>query len=218
MKLQGKLDSNTNAISEIAKEISRVSISTNKISNIIKNEQKEKGKLKLKVSSYDTYIFNIASNNFHLSRETLELGFDFRKSLVKIPLIMRIVDENLLIETMLRDKDDNLLLQIVDNEWSLNKNYAYSINFDESGMEVINNEGLIIFQLSLVENKFQIMIIMNVSGLITFVNPTGYLHNVTYKKDFGTEIFQNHLLEHKYLSNRLFKHYGEDYLGKRLEK
>jgi len=145
LKLQGKLDSNTNAISEIAKEISRVSISTNKISNIIKNEQKEKGKLKLKVSSYDTYIFNIASNNFHLSRETLELGFDFRKSLVKIPLIMRIVDENLLIETMLRDKDDNLLLQIVDNEWSLNKNYAYSINFDESGMEVINNEGLIIF-------------------------------------------------------------------------
>jgi len=59
LKLQGKLDSNTNAISEIAKEISRVSISTNKISNIIKNEQKEKGKLKLKVSSYDTYIYSI---------------------------------------------------------------------------------------------------------------------------------------------------------------
>lgn len=45
LEFQKKLDSNTNSITEVTKAISEVAIKTNQISNLIKNEQREKGKL-----------------------------------------------------------------------------------------------------------------------------------------------------------------------------
>lgn len=56
----------------------------------------------------------------------------------------------------IRNKNGELVAEMVDNEWELNRRNFYKRNFDNSAIEVIDNQGDVIFQIELMHDRIKL--------------------------------------------------------------
>lgn len=210
LKFQGKLDSNTTAISRISKEISKVSTNTNQISNIIKDEQRQKGKVEFKTEDYEYYFvdFGMVSG---LQKKS-DLQREETNYINGIPFTMLIENDKFLVSLSIRDKDGNLIFDLKRGEWAINKNVVFSVNYDSLGIEVIDVKGGVILQIDLIKNRFNVSGTFYENDGVTLVHPQLFAKVLYSDKNYDFR-----LKEFQYNIKRIFVHHGEDYLGKRLK-
>ncbi|MGN7888405.1 hypothetical protein [Dyadobacter sp. 22481] len=56
---------------------------------------------------------------------------------------------NLLVSFIVRDKFGEIVAEMTENEWELNEENFYKRNYDDTGLEVIDSKGDVIFQIEL---------------------------------------------------------------------
>jgi len=210
LQFQEKLDSNTDAIGKATDEISKISIKTNQISNIIKNEQRQKGAVEFETNDYEYYFVDLGmvagmQKKSDLQRE--ETNF-----INGIPFTMFIKKDKFLVSLNMKDKDGNLIFAINRGKWAINKNEIFSVNYDLNGIEVIDKRGDVILQIDLIENRFRVIGTFFESDGVTLIHPQ-LLAKVLYSE----KNYKIRLKEFQMNIKRKFVNYGEDYLGKRLK-
>lgn len=212
LKVSEKLDDNTSNIASISKEISKISLETNQLAEIISNEQKEKGIIKLNVPKRNTYILNLGGNIVAVSREKLEEGYVIGFPMLgKIPVYLELVGNIMLVSAFIKDKEHNIILHMENGEWALNKANNFSINYDETALEIINKKGLITLQIQLTNNIFVFQgMIFKKKGVIIFTD------KIASSYSYDRENFEEELFKEVIETPRIFKHFGENYLGQRL--
>lgn len=209
LNFQKILDSNTKSITEVTKAISKVTTKTNLISNIIKDEQRVRGKVEFISNKYDYYNINLGMVGGLMKRSNIDNEETFYIN--DTPFSMLITGDRFLVSFKLKDKYGNLILDINKGEWAINKNDIFSLNYDSSGIEVIDKKGNIIIQIELIKNSFEIIGIFHEKNGVTLTHP-GLLAKILY-----TDIqYEMGLIEFQLNIKRKFVHYGENYLGKRL--
>jgi len=211
LDFQEKLDSNTTAIGKVTDEISKISLKTNQISNVIKNEQRQRGKVEFETNDYEYYFVDFGmiagmQKKSDLQRE--ETGF-----INEVPFSMLIKNNKFLVSLKIKDRNGNLIFDLNRGEWAINKNAVFSVNYDSLGIEVIDREGNVILQIDLIKNRFKVIGTFFESDGVTLIHPQ-LLAKVLYS-DTNYEI---RLKEFQMNIKRKFIHFGEDYLGKRLKK
>ena len=211
LEFQKKLDSNTKAVKEIAHDISKISINTNRISNIIKDEQRQKGKVEFDTNAYEYYEVDLGMVGGLIKKENL--NNEETNYINETPFSMLIENDKLLVSLSMKDKNGNLIFDLKKGEWAINKNIVFSVNYDSSGIEVIDREGNIILQIDLIKNNFKVVGTFYEKDGVTLLHP-GLLMKVLYSDPNYDKI-----LEEFYSKVvRKFVHYGENYLGKRLNQ
>lgn len=212
LDFQGKLDSNTKAIGKVTGEISKISISTNQISNNIKNEQKLKGKLNLRVANVDKFRFILgASTASFFTRKALQSEINLISNSANDPVLkISLKGNEFLITTKIYDSNQNLIVDIKNNQWAIGGDY-FSRNFDKNSIELIDNKGVLVFQLSIHEDIIIIKgVLFNSSKIHVLAD-----NITTVIEPNNPELLK---IAQNYSSNitRIFNHQGENYLGKRL--
>ncbi|MEW4925593.1 hypothetical protein [Algibacter sp. 2305UL17-15] len=153
-------------------------------------------------------IRNIVS----VSRKILEDGFTLKFSgIEEIPVYLELFENSILVSAFIKDKEGNIVIHMENGEWALNKTSNFSINYDETALEIINKKGLIALQISLTDNIFLLQgIIFKKANVVVFTDK--FASTYSYKnKNLEEELFKQTIG-----TPRLFKHYGENYLGQRL--
>ena len=209
-RLINELLSTTTSIRTLTTKVDEITSQTNTISNQINDEIREKGTFALSVDLADEYTFSIGSNFYIRTRKSMEKGTRLQ---VGFPFRLKIKNDSLFINTAINNKEGHLVLYIVDNKWGLDKSKTFSINFDEKGLEVMNNYGRIIFQLNLDNNIINVQAInYNQNGLSVVTNEG------TFIRPYGAKDISKILeLGTKYIEP-MFEHEGEGYLHTRVKK
>ncbi|MEZ4968097.1 MAG: hypothetical protein R2814_00240 [Flavobacteriaceae bacterium] len=213
LELSKTLDSNTVNISRISTEISGIASKTNQLTNIILNEQREKGAIKFKVPNTRNFLLNLGGNIVAKSRKAFEEGFIIKFFNVgELPIYLQIDGDDLLVSAVLKDRKRNIILEMDNNEWALDKSSNFSINYDESALEIIDSRGLISLQIQLIGNQFIFkgIVFQYKTGVIIFTDKVASLMS------YDSEDFEKKLFDEMIQTPRLFKHVGADYLGKRV--
>lgn len=78
------------------------------------------------------------------------------------------------VNTSLLDEKGNLIAEMQDNEWLVNRNFSIDRNFDNTALEVKDNSGDVIFQIEIVKN------IVYLKG--KFMRPDGFIAMAASKK------------------------------------
>ncbi len=143
------------------------------------------------------------------------------------PFKIGIQNDKLLISTKVYDINDNLIAEIENNKWHLNKNYAGKFNYDKTGFEVIDNQGNIAMSVDvLASNTVAIQGIFPIkSALRIFIAGSYGFTSVPYsnpavdKKILQTEGMKYDDFFNQKVSDvkmkQLFEYTGKDYLGQR---
>lgn len=61
-----------------------------------------------------------------------------------VDISLQIAKNSYFINALIRDLDDNIVVQIVNNNWRIYKNAVSKYNFDDKGFEVFDNTGRIV--------------------------------------------------------------------------
>lgn len=205
-----KLNETTERISQISNTIEELSRTNNQIVNTIRSEHKEKGSIKLNIPKSEKYIINIGMNTWAISRETLLMGTPITLPSIKLPIVLKIEEDELLILLELRDRNFNLILNIIKNEWVLNRSSIFSLNYDENALEILDEKGFVTFQLNIIKNQIFISMILQNPEEIIFIGGNGI--NTAKYEDPETNITATNYFR---TTGRIFKHQGEDAQGKR---
>ena len=202
----------TSKTKDIANEISIISSKTNELANEIKNEQKQRGVVKLKRPNSNVFSIVFGSNTVSVTSDMFEEGVPIGRlySNVGFDIHVKFHEDQVLVSTILNDEMGNVVVELNDSEWVLNKTNFLSINYDDSALEIINNQGLIIFQMEF-KNKT-----LTMSGIYyTEENAIVYSNQGQFVIPISTENFKGQLKKSASNIIRIFQHTGEDYLGKR---
>lgn len=183
----------------------------NTLADQIVNEQKERGVVLLKTKNYERYTLLIGGNRVPICRDSLIEGHkvNFLEDLTGHTLL-RLKENTILISTSVYDYDDNLIIELNEGKWALNKSDYFSINYDSTGLEIINKKGHIQFQLDLVDD----VIILN--GIYYKGNNINILSKGLFVKE-NTPANSAIITDIISKLDRNFKHLGDDYLGIRSE-
>ncbi len=143
------------------------------------------------------------------------------------PFKIGIQNDKLLINTKVYDINDNLIAEIENNKWRLNKNYAGKFNYDKTGFEVIDNKGNIAMSVDvLTSNTVAIQGIFPIkSALRIFIAGSHGFTAVPYSNpEVDKKILQTTGKKYEDFFNQrvsdvkmkqLFEYTGKDYLGRR---
>ncbi|MBP6022561.1 hypothetical protein [Ferruginibacter sp.] len=143
------------------------------------------------------------------------------------PFNIGIQNDKLLINTKVYDINDNLIAEIENNKWRLNKNYAGKFNYDKTGFEVIDNKGNIAMSVDvLASNMVAIQGIFPIKSALRIfiagsqgVTSVPYSNSAVDKKILQTtgkkydDFFNERVSDVK--MKQLFEYTGKDYLGRR---
>ncbi len=175
-------------------------------------ENKLKGNLKLKLKKNKTYKIRIGTNLLVLRKKQLEQGVSLVEDNYKNTLLgAKLINDSLMINGVFYDLDGNLVGEIKNSKWGINSQNYSSINYDDSGLEVLDNRGHVALQLTFEDD------ILEVKGIMVYKD--GFL--IINDHNFKTVTFLDSELDKKvnYFSNRIprkFEHIGKNYLGKRV--
>ncbi|WP_299122969.1 hypothetical protein [uncultured Winogradskyella sp.] len=212
------IDANTKAISVLADEISKVTSKTNVVTRIIENEQRQKGFLKLKKPTSETFKIVYGKNvilEHPLSQ--LENGLPFSNPLVfasldlqsNINISVRLSDDDLLISGSLHEKNGKRVIELKDGEWALSKGTVFSINYDGSAIEIIDNDGYVLFQMEVMVDELRLKGIFYGKKAAFIINDG--IQSVSYDSDEYEVVLKSKASK----IERIFKHTGENYLNTR---
>lgn len=156
LEFQKKLDSNTNSITEVTKAISEVAIKTNQISNLIKNEQREKGKLVFDIDdqNYNQYNVKFGGLTTVFTKEELKKGKS--SGVNDIVFATKMKDGKFVFSLKLYNQYGNIIFDMEEGQWALKRSDVFSVNYDSKGVEIIDKQGNVILQIDLFENEFRI--------------------------------------------------------------
>lgn len=217
-----KIESNTienidisRQLSEILDKVNGLTIQTNLIASDIKNEQKVKGNLSLRLPKKEYYQVDVGAGNQHYySRDLLlkvkglvELNSVFKN----IPILnLKLKDNELLVSTKLYDFNGNVVTEINENKWAVGAN-IFSKNWNEHALEIIDNKGNVALQLNLKNDKIIIRGIIPTRIGIMILTDDDYRMLDYNDKDLSSKLF-----DYSRKINRIFEHTGCDYLGSKM--
>lgn len=207
---QDRISELTDSILSFSEQINDVTTNTNNISNIIKNEQKEKGTFEIKVKEYNQYAINFGSGMISsvISKTSKKPTIT---SINGTQTKLEIKDDKLYFSIQIRDQFNRIVIDVRDNQWAIKKSQIFSVNHDERGVELINSEGEVCFQLDIKDNKINILgFNFEREGVTFFVKRA--ITNIRY----NDPDFANKFNQYYGTIERIFYHQGNDYLGKRL--
>lgn len=208
-----KIDSNTSIIKEVSEEVKGITANTNLTSSIIKDEQRKRGKIEFVISDFDVYKIRFGGMSIGvIGPETPE----YFATMNGISPRIKMVGNNILVDITIKDINGNIIFQMIENQWIVNKSFILSVNYNSKGIEVIDYTGMILFRMIVDKGMMNIEgVFFHESGvtLITYrsVDQFGY-------KDLNGKEFLNKMRFYSSVMTPIFIHYGEDYLGRRIEK
>ncbi|WP_178988472.1 hypothetical protein [Winogradskyella schleiferi] len=211
------IDFNTKTIEGLTNEISNITKSTNIVSGIIKNEQRQKGILKLKKSKFKKFEI-VYGNNMFLEKSLTELekGIELGDNMLKIKnfskefkFSVKFSGDDILISGILHEKNGTRVIELKDGEWALNKASVFSINYDDTAIEIIDNDGYVLLQIEVIKNKIYFKGIFYSNTMAVVFNDG--IQSVS----LDSEDFEQNLKSKVSTITRIFKHTGENYLGVR---
>ena len=135
-------------------------------------------------------------------------------------LLITWLDDNLRVDSKIYDIDGKLVAEIIDNEWQVNQNTSFKMNADESGLEVVDNYGVVALQIKVEANTVQVNGMIHCDGLILGMNnrhmiqlpePSASPNTPTYEE------FKREYLRFGRNIKPIFTYVGRDYYGKRLQ-
>lgn len=181
------------------------------IANRLKDEQREKGSLKLKIGKYDGYFLSMGMVGHAIKADDLDNEYTGNINGFKYSLMIR--NGELLISFFMKGENGKMIFLIEKGDWVLSRSVAFSINFDDHGLEIIGKKGENLLQVDVVGDR------IHISG--AFYNREG----ITLISRNSTE---HVLYEDKYFKRKLdrhfnslipkFMHIGENYLGRRIKQ
>ncbi len=216
LESSAKIDTNTMALGEITKSIAELTKANNSlakmnnnITNIIKNEQRHRGDFDFKIKKYRSYDFIIGGNFYNFSRELLEQGVQLKIPFIGgLPVFFKIREDDLFVTTVIKDKFLETLVEIDKNKWLLDKNKTLSINHDENGLEIIDSNGHVTFQV-LLQNE-----VLVVNMALYLIDRAIILSNEAISTiSYNDKSYSKEYLEKISKIKRIFKHQGENYIG-----
>jgi hypothetical protein len=75
------------------------------------------------------------------------------------------------INTDVVDSTGALIARIIKNEWAINPSKRWDKNFDDNGLEVIDNGGNVVFQIDIIQNKIRLQgMFYNMRGDATIIS------------------------------------------------
>lgn len=126
---------------------------------------------------------------------------------------IKILKNKIYVSAKVRSLDGKITAEIENNEWELNPNNYFKRNFDKSGLEIIDEFGIPIFQIDLIDNNSirlggifineitSIIIKSNTSPLTAY----GGIPDIENLKKEGLEI------------QKMFKYPSNKYIGERVK-
>ena len=209
------INENTESIKKLTNRISKITSKTNLVTEIIKNEQKQKGLIKLKKPNSDEFVLKMSTVSMSFPSEVFNQPFNVGKRLNTsgMNIFIKFNKNDVLVSLVLNDKNGNRIIEIIDGEWALNKSNNFSINYDERALEIIDIQGLVVFQVELIGNNFEFKGIYYSSNEVQIYNSDGLLMLAYDSEDFNRKFINN-----AWAIDRIFVHHGSNYLGKRMEK
>lgn len=210
LEFASTIDENTIAIKEIASKISLISNETLNVSTNINNEQKQRGELNFKVPIKDIYSFVIGGNLFSVSKSLLESGHFVSIPGLTLPIFLRLEKDKIYLSTKLLNSEGKLIVEIVENRWNINKNKVFSLNFDEKGLEIIDENGFVNFQIDINNSSFSIKMFFYRGNEVIFINDSGININKLNNENY------DNFIKLATSVKPIFRHYGGNFIGKRL--
>ena len=106
------------------------------------------------------------------------------------PLVsLRIENQKLYVSTTIRNKSGEIIAELIDNEWKLNKNSYFDRNYNDQILEVRDNSGNIVLQLANFGNVIHFAGIFNCKNGKTFaLIPTGQSGAIMEIRPQGIEL------------------------------
>lgn len=168
----------------------------------------------------------IASNTAINTIESMKRGakmFVFGKT---DPLSINFDNDKMLISIKVIDLQGKLIAEIENNNWRPNRNFTGKFNYDDTGFEVMDNEGNIALSVDIIGNNqihVQGIFPLKSEGIIILAGRA--MSTIPIKsKRAELDIYQNYHMEYdSYLSNaienisitQLFEYTGKNWLHKR---
>lgn len=106
------------------------------------------------------------------------------------PLVsLRIEKKKLYVSSTIRSKNGDIIAELKDNEWQLNKNSYFDRNYNDQILEVRDNSGVIVLQIANLGNIIHFAGIFNCKNGKTYsLVPTGQSGAVMEIRPKGTEL------------------------------
>lgn len=111
-------------------------------------------------------ILLIGTNKLLIDRDLLLRGDSINPILLALaydfPLFIKLSkDGNLLVSCTVRDLDGKIVANMINNEWEINPNNFFKRNYDENGLEVIDQDGITKLQIDFIDDS-----ILKIGGVI----------------------------------------------------
>lgn len=118
-------------------------------------------------SAEDIVWITFGSNRMGIDKESIKHGEVFSPVLFveDSPLIIKLVDGALKFSGSFRSLDGKIVAEIKDNEWQVNPNNYFKRNYDDNGLEVIDADGIMKFQVDFIDENN-----VNVNGFFKMEN------------------------------------------------
>lgn len=203
--------------SQISNQINEISKQSASVLNIIDKKTDDEfavtGTFSLKttvdLNKSGGVNFKVGTNIFNYSLEELSKPLPISSVFNKITKLnsgfenisIRYSNNNIYLSGTIYDINKNIIVELVDNKWRVNKTFIYKFNFDDHGIELFNHLGQVVFSLDINErNQVQIQGIsynhdLNVVGIST---TSGLVILNLLENNFHTRL-DDALYKHKFM-------------------
>lgn len=213
LQFSNEINSNTLSIQDLASKISDVVDETSVIANLIKEEQREKGSFSLKLPIASNYLFHLGGNAFSVSRAQLEATWIPSTPYGLLPIGFKAKGDELLVSGTLHDRDRKIIASMYESRWAINKGLCFSVNHDEHGLEIIDQNGVVVLVVLLEDTKLIIEYVTHGTEAMVIVNNKGI---ATFP--IGGDDYEDQVEKLREEVSFIFEHRGEGYLGTRLNR
>lgn len=158
----------------------------------------------------------IGSNHFGVKKSRLIDGYEFTPvqfSDRKTPITIKLVNNKLRVSCSFTSLDGNIVAEIIENEWQINPNNYFRRNYDDQGLEVIDAQGIMKFQIDLVNENEIVVGGFFKFGNIYFTQKETYMFNPNHPTE-ESEIIQQHSSNVAYM----FVYPETSHFGERVKK
>jgi hypothetical protein len=190
-------------------------------------EDTRKGVLE-SINKANSEFFKVRIGGFtvNCTKNDLESGINIASLIANcngdsMPVSIKLLNGKILLNSKFYNLDDEIVGEIIDNNWAVNSNSLFMRNYDDNAIEVIDNYDVVVMQVRMEANSIIINGIVHCGNLIFICN-----ENSSYNLDKSPGA-QKHwkemtgeTLKDQYIKNgrkieRIFEYTGENWLGKR---
>jgi hypothetical protein len=187
----------------------------------LKKELEETSKGKLDFNERNPKVINIKMGGIGtiVPMEDLRQGINQIRSIRcdKVsPIILKLRDDKLMLSSKFYNFNNEIVGEIEDNEWRLNKNY-FKRNYNKSAIEVIDNYDVVVMQVILEKDSILINGVLTCGKNIMICNGDNTLmfSSESLKLEQSGMTEKDLYIKEGRKIKRLFEYTGDDWLGKR---